>query len=132
MSFATIWEDEPAMVTAVIAGVVDAGLVLATTFGLPVTPDQKVAIDGFISAALALAGLLTAGAVTRSQVVPHTAAAIMAAPPVVIAPSAPPAPTPVAVDGTVGTGGKPENRFQPAHNPAPGPPTHPLPKETPF
>jgi hypothetical protein len=88
-----IWEQEPVMVVSIITGVVDAGLVLATTFGLPVTPDQKVAIDGFMSAGLALVGLLVSGMVSRTQVVPTSAAtppAVVIAPPAVVVPPAPP------------------------------------------
>ncbi len=67
---ASLWQREPALVTAVIVGVVDAALVLAISFGAPISPDQKAAIDAFVSAALALAGLLVAGVVVRAQVRP--------------------------------------------------------------
>ncbi len=67
---ASLWQREPAMVTATVVGLIDAGLVLAVSFGAPISPDQKTAIDAFVSAALALAGLLVAGVVTRAQVRP--------------------------------------------------------------
>ena len=55
-------EQEPALVI----GFVDAALVLAVTFGIHISGDQKIAVDGFLTAALAIAAAL----LTRSQVVP--------------------------------------------------------------
>lgn len=50
-------------------GVIDAALMLAVTFGLPLTGDQKGAIDAFLA--------VLASVVIRSQVVPvKTVAAI--------------------------------------------------------
>lgn len=51
---------------ALIAGLIDAVLVLLLAFGVPIDPNQKVAIDGVVSAALALA----TGLVIRTQVAP--------------------------------------------------------------
>ena len=57
-----LFANEPAVVIALV----DAVLVLAITFGVPISGEQKVAIDGVLAAALAVA----AGLVTRSQVTP--------------------------------------------------------------
>ncbi len=67
---ASLWQREPALVTATVVGLIDAALVLAVSFGAPISPDQKTAIDAFVSAALALAGLLVAGVITRVNVTP--------------------------------------------------------------
>ncbi len=67
---ASLWQREPALVTATVVGLIDAALVLAVSFGAPISPDQKTAIDAFVSAALALAGLLVAGVTIRAQVKP--------------------------------------------------------------
>jgi hypothetical protein len=52
------FSDEP----AVWISVVDALIILAVTFGLPITPEQKGAIDAVLAAA--------AGVLIRSQVTP--------------------------------------------------------------
>lgn len=62
MNFPFTWSREPALYVAAA----NAVLILGIAFGLPVTPDQKVAIDGVLAAALAL----TAGVVIRGQVTP--------------------------------------------------------------
>ena len=54
----SLWESEPAAVIAVI----DAAIVLAVTFGAPITDPQKAALDAVL---VALGGLWT-----RSQVTP--------------------------------------------------------------
>jgi hypothetical protein len=68
---------------AIVVGFVDALIVLAITFGVPINEDQKAAIDGLLAAGLAV----VAGIAIRSQVSP-TASLPASAPPVV-----PPAPT---------------------------------------
>ncbi len=75
-----LFQTEPAVVIAVI----DAVLVLLVTFGVPITGDQKAAIDGVLAAVLALA----AGFITRSQVSPVASLPTPVVPPV--APVAPP------------------------------------------
>lgn len=57
-----IWNAEPAMVV----GVVTAVLVLLTSFGVPISEDQRNAIVGVVSAIL----VLVAAVVVRSQVTP--------------------------------------------------------------
>lgn len=52
---------------ALIAGLIDAILVLLLAFGVPIDPNQKVAIDGVVSALLALGTAL----VIRTQVTPQ-------------------------------------------------------------
>lgn len=41
---------------ALIIGAVEAALVLVIAFGVPISADQKLAIVGFVSAAIALIG----------------------------------------------------------------------------
>jgi hypothetical protein len=65
-------------------GLVDALIIVAVTFGVPITPEQKTAVDGVLAAL----GLL----ITRSQVTPNAKVAA-AAQNVVVAVPAPPTPT---------------------------------------
>jgi hypothetical protein len=58
----TIWQTEPAL----ISGLVAAGLVLAVSFGAPISDDQQKAVLGFTAAAL----MLLQAFVTRQNVVP--------------------------------------------------------------
>lgn len=51
---------------ALIVGAVEALVVLAVAFGVPITGDEKAAIIGAVSAVLMLVGAV----VTRSQVTP--------------------------------------------------------------
>lgn len=57
---------EPALIIAGIGAIIEAAFILAIAFGLPVTPDQKLAATAFITV---LVTVLT-GLVTRSQVTP--------------------------------------------------------------
>lgn len=54
------------MEPALWAGAITAGVDLAIAFGVPITPDQKIAILGVISPVIAL----IAAFVVRSQVTP--------------------------------------------------------------
>jgi hypothetical protein len=56
------FEREPALWIAAI----DASIVLAVTFGVPIDANQKVAVDGLLAAL----GAVAAGGVTRQLVVP--------------------------------------------------------------
>ena len=62
MNLAYYLQGEPALAI----GVVDAAIVLAVAFGAPITPTEKVAIDGVISAVTALVSAL----VIRQMVMP--------------------------------------------------------------
>ena len=53
-----VWEAEPVAVTGLVTVLIDAGV----AFGLPITPEQKLAVVGVVSAL----GVLIA----RSQVTP--------------------------------------------------------------
>jgi hypothetical protein len=57
-----IWKTEPAL----ISGLVAAALVLAVSFGAPISDDQQKAVLGFTAAAL----MLLQAVVTRQNVVP--------------------------------------------------------------
>lgn len=61
-SISNLIKTEPAVCVAVV----DAVVVLLITFGLPITSDQKVAIDGVLTAISAI----VAGGVTRQLVTP--------------------------------------------------------------
>lgn len=63
MSF---FETEPAVALGACIAVLDALLVLAVSFGAPISPDQKLQID----AVLAALAPLIAGVIIRSQVTP--------------------------------------------------------------
>ncbi len=65
-----LWQREPALMANVIIGVVDAAIVLAVAFGLPISPEQRTAILGFASAVLVLVSFLLAGVVVRGRVRP--------------------------------------------------------------
>lgn len=54
---------------ALVVGVIDAAIILAVTFGVPISADQKTAIDGVLAAVLAILG----ATVTRSLVTPVAA-----------------------------------------------------------
>ncbi len=56
------FSEEPAL----WIGAVDAILVLLVTFGVPISTDQKTAIDGVLAAVLAIVAAIA----TRSQVSP--------------------------------------------------------------
>jgi hypothetical protein len=62
-----IWKTEPAL----ISGLVAAALVLAVSFGAPISDDQQKAVLGFTAAAL----MLLQAVVTRQNVVPVVGAA---------------------------------------------------------
>lgn len=57
---------EPAVYIAGVGALVEAALVVGIAFGLPVTPDQKLVVTGFVTV---LVTVLT-GFVTRTQVQP--------------------------------------------------------------
>ncbi len=57
-----LWRAEPALVVGFITAVLDLGI----AFGLPLTADQKVAIIGVVSAALAMLG----ATLVRAEVTP--------------------------------------------------------------
>lgn len=61
-----IFEREPALVIGAAMAVIDAGIVLGTAFGLPLTVEQKVAIDAFGLAVFNFAAMI----LVRSQVIP--------------------------------------------------------------
>ncbi len=64
-----LWKSEPALVVGFVTAVLDLGI----AFGLPVTPDQKIAIVGVVSAALAMLGAtFVRGEVTPVSSLPAT------------------------------------------------------------
>jgi len=59
-----LFESEPALIIAGCGAIIWAVLIVAITFGVPITPDQKLALSG----ALGVIVTVTTGWVTRGQV----------------------------------------------------------------
>lgn len=51
---------------ALIVGAIEAGMVLAVAFGVPISPDQRAAVIGFAGAVIALVGSV----IIRANVTP--------------------------------------------------------------
>ena len=61
-----LFRTEPVVAIGTTLGAVDAVILVLIAFGVPVTHDQKVAIDGAVSAVLGLVAMVA----IRSQVSP--------------------------------------------------------------
>lgn len=70
----SIFSSEPAVILAAIGAIFEAAIVLAISFGAPITGDQKAALNAFITLVITC----VTGVIIRSQVTPtsHVVATI--------------------------------------------------------